>query len=227
MNPENKSEAELMLEEADRQAEAGHSLEAMELYRKAMDIFPPLDQQKMHDAFLKLATSYARTQMKSSTFTGAKKKTASIALNKALASLVLQTAKTKISETPDIQNALSTARSAMSDLEKLGEGPAKHADLLMTYAEILMLAEDLAGAENNFIKAMNYGADRKKVYFNLTAMFAKLAEHSGGAKERALHYLEAFRQAAQGDDAAIEYARPLARSLQTAQGGPPPLPPSA
>jgi hypothetical protein len=220
-----KSEAELMMEQADRHAEAGQYLEAMEECRKAMDFFPPLDPKKMRDAFLKLTVFHARTQMKSSMLTGADKQTASIALNKAFARRALQAAKT--SKDVEIRDALSVTRETMRELERLGEKPAKYADLLMNYAEILVLTGDPDGAEDNFIMAMNYGADRKKVFFSLTAMFATLAQYSDGAKERALHYLEAFRQSAQGDEAAMQYAWPLAKWLQTAQVGPPPVPPSA
>ena len=223
MAAENKSEAELMMEEADKCAEGARYLEAVQLYRKAMDTFPPFDEQKMHDVFLKLTVFYARAQMQSSALTGAKKTTASITLSKVFARMALYAA--CLDPVEKSQSALSVAKATMDDLKALGERPARHADLFLTYAGALEMTGDIKKAEDNFIKAMNYGADPKKVFYSLMVTYAKIAQYSEGAKVRALHYLEAFRKVAADDQAAIDFAWPLARWLQSTRDEPPPTPP--
>lgn len=63
MDAENKSEAELMMEEGDRHAEAGRYLEAAQLYKKVMDTFPPLSEERMNKVFSRLCASYGHAKM--------------------------------------------------------------------------------------------------------------------------------------------------------------------
>lgn len=223
MEAENKSEAELMTEEADRHYEAARYLEAAQLYKKVMDVFPPLGEEKMKEAFLRLSSCYAYAKISHPIPALGEHTSADFELMKIYARMSLH--KAHLSPFQEIRETLSFLKKAMSDVKRKKENPAKHSDLFMIYAEAQIMAGDFLSAEKNFTKAVNYGGDSKKIYYTLMSAYAVLSMHSGGAHEQALRYCEAFRQAAQGDEAALKYAWPLALWLQGARAEPLPAPP--
>jgi tetratricopeptide (TPR) repeat protein len=223
MEAENKSEAELIMEEASTLAEAGHYLEAAQLYRKAMDAFPPLNEERMNKAFSGLCVSHGRAKMALSLLAEEEQKSADFELVKIFARMSLHSA--YMDPLQETKKTLSFVKKAMNDLKNKGENPTEHSDLFMIYAEMQLLAGDFPNAEKNFTKAVNYGGDKKKIYYTLMSAYAVLSMYSGGARENALRYCEAYRQAAQGDEAALKYAWPLAQWLQSARDEPPPAPP--
>ena len=223
MDAENKSEAELMMEEGDRHAEAGRYLEAAQLYKKVMDTFPPLSEERMNKVFSRLCASYGHAKMVLPISAVGEHTPADFELVKIFARMSLH--KDQLSPFQETQKTLSLVKRAMNDLKRKGKNLAKHPDLFMIYAEAQLLTGDFLNAEKNFTKAVNYGGDKKKIYYTLMSAYAVLGMHSGGAHEQALRYCEAFRQAAQGDEAALKYAWPLAQWLQSAREEPPPPPP--